>query len=82
HKFHEKKHLNFELLADEDHTVTEQYGLWVEKSMYGKTYWGVQRATFVIDDGGRITHVFPKVAPKTHDEVVLAVLREQQQQPA
>jgi peroxiredoxin Q/BCP len=81
-RFHDGQGLNFTLLSDADHAVCETYGTWVEKSMYGKTYWGVQRATFVIDDGGRITHVFPKVSPKTHDEVVLAVLREQQQQPA
>ena len=75
-KFHEKHGLNFPLLADEDHAVCEAYGVWAEKSMYGKTYWGAQRATFVIDAAGIVRHVIPKVSPKTHDEQVLAVLSE------
>ena len=75
-KFHEKYDLNFPLLADEDHAVCEAYGVWAEKSMYGKTYWGAQRATFVIDDEGTVVHVIPKVSPKKHDEQVLAVLSE------
>jgi peroxiredoxin Q/BCP len=54
----------------------EAYGTWVEKSMYGKRYWGVQRATFLIGPDGVIAQVFPKVSPKTHDEVVLAALSE------
>jgi peroxiredoxin Q/BCP len=73
-KFHDKQSLNFTLLADEDHGVAEQYGVWVEKSMYGKTYWGVTRATYVIDADGVIVHVIPKASPKTHDDVVLAAL--------
>ena len=48
-KFHDKQALNFTLLADEDHAVCETYGVWAEKSMYGKTYWGALRATFIID---------------------------------
>jgi peroxiredoxin Q/BCP len=76
HKFHEKKHLNFELLADEDHAVTEAWGLWVEKSMYGKTYWGAKRVTFVIDEDGVIRKIIKKVNPETHDDEVLAALRE------
>ena len=75
-KFAEKYTLDFELLADEDHAVAELYGVWGEKKMYGKTYMGVQRATFVIDPEGRVAKVFPKVSPKTHDEVVLEALRE------
>jgi peroxiredoxin Q/BCP len=75
-KFYEKQHLNFELLADEDHAVTEAYGLWVEKSMYGKTYWGAQRSTFVIDEEGIVRKVIKKVKPETHDEEVLAALGE------
>lgn len=75
-KFHDKQHLNFTLLADEDHAVCEQYGTWVEKSMYGKTYWGAQRATFLVDPEGVVRHVFPKVSPKTHDDEVLAKLGE------
>jgi thioredoxin-dependent peroxiredoxin len=73
-KFAGKYDLGFTLLADGDHEVAEKYGTWVEKSMYGKKYWGVQRATFVIDPEGRIARVFPKVSPKTHDDVVLAAL--------
>ncbi len=75
-RFHEKYDLNFPLLADEDHAVCEAYGVWAEKSMYGRTYWGAQRATFVIDAEGVVRHVIPKVSPKTHDEQVLAVLKD------
>nr|AIA13486.1 AhpC/TSA family [uncultured bacterium] len=75
-KFAEKFDLDFTLLADADHAVAERYGTWVEKSMYGKKYMGVQRATFLIDPDGRIAKVFPKVSPKTHDDVVLAALAE------
>jgi thioredoxin-dependent peroxiredoxin len=73
-KFADKYDLGFTLLADEDHTVADSYGTWGEKSMYGKTYKGVQRATFIIDADGRIVKVFPKVSPKTHDDVVLEAL--------
>lgn len=75
-KFHDDQGLNFALLADEDHAVCEAYGTWAEKSMYGRTYWGALRATFVIDADGVVRHVIPKVSPKTHDEQVLAVLAE------
>jgi thioredoxin-dependent peroxiredoxin len=75
-KFAEKYTLDFELLADEDHAVADLYGVWGEKKMYGKTYMGVQRATFVIDPEGEVAKVFPKVSPKTHDEVVLEALGE------
>lgn len=73
-KFHDAEELNFTLLADEDHAVCEAYGVWAEKSMYGRTYWGALRATFVIDAEGVVRHVIPKVSPKTHDEQVLAAL--------
>jgi thioredoxin-dependent peroxiredoxin len=73
-RFHDKQGLNFTLLADEDHSVADEYGVWGEKSMYGKTFWGVRRATFIIDPDGRVAHVIPKVSPKTHDEEVLKVL--------
>jgi thioredoxin-dependent peroxiredoxin len=76
-RFHDRQHLNFRLLADEDHSVSETYGVWVEKSMYGKTFWGTQRATFIIDPEGTVAHVIPKVSPKTHDDEVLSVLRRQ-----
>ena len=74
-KFSEKQHLNFELLADEDHEVSEAYGVWVEKSMYGKTYWGTKRATFIIDEDGVVRRAF-KADPTTHDADVLEALRE------
>ena len=73
-KFHEGQGLNFTLLADEDHAVCDLYGTWVEKSMYGKTYWGAQRSTFIIDGDGTVVHVIEKASPKTHAADVLAVL--------
>jgi peroxiredoxin Q/BCP len=75
-KFAEKFDLDFTLLADADHAVADAYGTWAEKSMYGKKYMGVQRATFLIDPNGTIAKVFPKVSPKTHDDVVLKALAE------
>jgi len=73
-KFAGKYDLGFTLLADADHAVAEKYGTWVEKSMYGRKYMGVQRATFIIDPKGKIAKVFPKVQPKKHDDLVLAAL--------
>lgn len=73
-QFADKEHLNFTLLADEDHSVAEAYDVWVEKSMYGKKYWGVQRSTFIIGPDGVVKHVIPKVKPKTHDDEVLGFL--------
>ncbi len=73
-KFADKYGLDFTLLADENHEVADLYGVWGEKKMYGKTYLGVTRATFLIDPEGMIAKVFPKVSPKTHDEVVLEAL--------
>jgi peroxiredoxin Q/BCP len=73
-RFHGGQGLNFTLLADADHAVAERYGTWGEKKMYGKTYMGVQRATFIIDADGTVAHVIPKASPKTHDEQVLALL--------
>ena len=75
-KFAEKFHLNFPLLADEDHAVAERYGVWAQKSMYGKKYWGVARTTFVIGKDGKVLHVFEKVKPEGHDAQVLAWLQE------
>jgi thioredoxin-dependent peroxiredoxin len=74
--FHDKRDLNFTLLADEDHAVAERYGVWGEKSLYGKKYMGVSRSTFIIDPEGRVAHVIPKASPKTHDDVVLKALAE------
>jgi peroxiredoxin Q/BCP len=73
-KFAEKYDLDFPLLADEDHAVAELYGVWVQKSMYGRTYWGAQRTTFIVGPRGKVVHVIPKVSPKTHDDEVLAAL--------
>ncbi|HEX3511678.1 MAG TPA: thioredoxin-dependent thiol peroxidase [Solirubrobacteraceae bacterium] len=75
-KFHEKQDLNFALLADEGHAVADRYGVWVEKSMYGKNYFGNERTTFVIDDAGLIAAVMRKVKPREHDELVLRALAE------
>jgi thioredoxin-dependent peroxiredoxin len=75
-KFAGKYDLDFTLLADADHSVAEKYGTWVEKSMYGKKYMGVQRATFIIGPDGKIAKVFPKVSPKQHDDLVLKALDE------
>lgn len=75
-KFAGKHDLDFTLLADADHAVAEKYGTWVEKSMYGNKYMGVQRATFIIDPKGKIARVFPKVQPKKHDDLVLKALGE------
>jgi peroxiredoxin Q/BCP len=75
-KFHGGQGLGFTLLADEDHAVCDLYGVWGEKSMYGRTYMGAQRATFIIDGRGTVAKVFPKVSPKTHDELVLKALDE------
>jgi peroxiredoxin Q/BCP len=75
-KFAGKYDLDFTLLADADHAVAEKYGTWVEKSMYGKKYMGVQRATFIVGPDGKIAKVFPKVSPKQHDDLVLKALDE------
>jgi peroxiredoxin Q/BCP len=73
-KFAQKYGLPFTLLADVDHAVAESYGVWVEKSMYGRTYWGNSRTTFIIGRDGVVAHVIAKVTPKTHDDEVLAAL--------
>jgi thioredoxin-dependent peroxiredoxin len=73
-KFRDKYDLPFPLLADEDHAVAERYGVWGEKSMYGRKYFGILRTTFIIDEKGRIARVFEKVTPKGHAAEVLAAL--------
>jgi peroxiredoxin Q/BCP len=73
-KFADKQSLNFTLLADPDHSVAELYGVWAEKSMYGKKYWGNLRSTFILDPDGVVAEVIPKVSPAKHDEQVLAAL--------
>src|SRR5436190_19052597 len=74
-KFSEKFELNFPLLADAEHKVCEKYGVWQEKSMYGKKYWGAARTTFVIGKDGKIEKVFEKVKPEGHDQEVLEYLK-------
>jgi thioredoxin-dependent peroxiredoxin len=73
-KFREKYGLNFTLLADEEHSVAEQYGVWAEKSMYGRKYWGNERTTFVIGEDGTILKVMPKVKPAAHAGDVLELI--------
>jgi thioredoxin-dependent peroxiredoxin len=73
-RFRGKYGLPFTLLADSDHEVAEQYGVWVEKHNYGKTYWGVERSTFVIDADGTVAKVMRRVKPDTHADDVLAAL--------
>jgi len=75
-KFADKFDLDFTLLADADHAVAEKYGTWIEKSMYGRKYWGNARSTFIIGPNGKIARALPKVSPKTHDETVLKALAE------
>jgi peroxiredoxin Q/BCP len=73
-KFREKHHLPFNLLADPDHELIRAYDVWKEKSYMGKTYWGVERATAVIDTDGKIKKWWPKVKPDEHADQVLAEL--------
>jgi thioredoxin-dependent peroxiredoxin len=73
-KFKQKYGLPFTLLADTDHSVSEQYGVWGEKSYAGRKYMGVERSTFVIDPEGNVATVMRRVKPDTHAEQVLAAL--------
>jgi thioredoxin-dependent peroxiredoxin len=73
-KFVDKYDLGFTLLGDEDHSVAEAYGVWVEKSMYGRTYMGNERTTFVIAPDGTIKDILHKVKPAEHDDLVLAAI--------
>ena len=73
-KFAEKFDLPFPLLSDEGKDVIQKYGVWKEKSMYGKKYMGIERTTFVIDEKGTITHLFPKVKVDGHIDEVLSVV--------
>ena len=75
-EFKEKENLPFILLADENHEIAEKYGVWVEKSMYGRKYWGNERTSFLIGPAGHIERIFRKVKPQTHSEQVLAALAE------
>ena len=73
-KFADKRDLGIALASDADSDLCERMGVWVEKNMYGKTYMGIQRATFVIGPDGKITHTFPKVRAKGHADAVLDTL--------
>jgi len=73
--FVEKQALPFQLVSDENGTLCEDFGVWVEKNMYGRKYMGIARATFIIDAKGVIRHVWPKVKVKGHVEDVLATLK-------
>ncbi|WP_377506053.1 thioredoxin-dependent thiol peroxidase [Octadecabacter sp. R77987] len=74
-KFRDKHNLGVALLSDENGDVCERYGVWVEKNMYGKTYMGIERATFLIDPSGRIAQVWRKVKVPGHVDAVLAAAR-------
>ncbi len=74
-KFIKKYSLPFDLLADTDHAVAEKYGVWKEKSMYGRKYMGIERTTFIIDADGKIAKIFPKVKVDAHSEEVAAALK-------
>ena len=73
-KFDDKYSLGFTLLSDEDHAVAGQFGVWVEKSMYGRKYMGVQRSSFLIDEKGRIERAWPKISPKDTPTQLLKAL--------
>ena len=73
-KFRAKFGLNFPLLADEDHSVATAYGVWKEKKMYGRTYMGIERSTFLINEEGVISEVWRKVKPKVHTEMLSELL--------
>ena len=75
-KFTEKYSLPFTLLSDPDHAMIEKYGAWGEKNMYGKKYMGIMRYTYIIDEEGRIAHIFHKVKPDTHAADVLKAIEE------
>jgi len=74
--FRERHKLPFYLLSDPEHIAADAYGVWGEKKLYGKSYMGMQRSTFIIDGQGRIKKVFPKVKPEDHGQEVLDALRE------
>ena len=73
-KFAAKYNLPFTLVPDPEHAIAEAYGVWVEKSMYGRKYMGIERSTFLIDEKGKIAHVFHKVKPEGHAAQVLEAL--------
>ncbi|MEK6301518.1 MAG: thioredoxin-dependent thiol peroxidase [Acidobacteriota bacterium] len=74
-KFTAKHDLNFPLLADVDHAVSEAYGAWQEKSMYGRKYWGIARITYIIDEKGKVAKAYEKVKVATHSEEVIEAIK-------
>lgn len=74
-KFTAKHGLNFPLLADVNHEMSEKYGAWQEKSMYGRKYWGIARITYLIDENGKIAKVWPKVKPDGHSQEVIEAIK-------
>ena len=81
-KFKTKHNLNFPLLSDENGTMCEDYGVWKEKSMYGKTYMGIERTTFLIDENGTIQKIWNKVKVKEHTEAVMEAVQNLNQKAA
>lgn len=79
-KFAQKYNIQFPLLSDENDTVCEQFGVWQKKKLYGREFWGIVRATFLIDPDGKIAKVYPKVKVKEHHLEVLRDLEELQKQ--
>lgn len=80
--FKAKHEFNFPLASDEDSDVCERYGVWQEKSMYGKTFFGIVRSTFLIDENGKIAHIWPKVKVKGHVDEVREALESLKQKAA
>ena len=75
-KFATKYGFKYTFVADPDHSIAEAYGVWKEKSMYGKKYMGIERTTFLVGADGKIAKIFPKVKPEGHAAEVLAALAE------
>src|SRR5947209_14672024 len=73
-KFRDKYHLNFPLLSDDEGKVTEAYGVWKKKNLYGREHFGIERTTFLIDEDGKIARIWPKVHVEGHTDEVLAAL--------
>jgi peroxiredoxin Q/BCP len=74
-KFRAKHNLNFPLLADVNHEVSEKYGAWQENSMYGRKYWGIARITYIIDEKGKVAKAYEKVKPAGHSEEVIEAIK-------
>ncbi len=75
-KFRDKHDLGFTLLSDPDHATAEAYGVWAEKSMYGKKYMGIVRSAFLVDEKGTVRHAWPKISPKDTPKNLLKALAE------